>query len=94
MTELFDSRFVTSSDVLTRHVDGELVVLNLENERFFGLDSVGTRIWEVLTSSPSIEAGVGKLLSEFDVDPDRLRGDVQTLVTALVADGLGKIEAE
>jgi hypothetical protein len=80
--------------VVTRQVDGELVLLNLDSDFFFGLDPVGARIWEVLSSSSSIGVAVERLLSEFDVEADRLRNDVEKLVASLVEDGLVELEGD
>jgi len=35
-------------DVLSQEVDGETVLLNLNSENYFGLDEIGTRIWQLL----------------------------------------------
>ena len=68
----FTSRVVVPDTVLFRELDGEAVILNLDTESYLGLDPVGTRMWGVLTSQPSIEAAYQILLSEYDVaaDPD------------------------
>jgi len=47
--------------VLVRQLAGESVLLNLQTERYFGLDEVGTRMWTHLTSSVSIEAAYQNL---------------------------------
>jgi len=45
-------RAVVPAHVLIRHLDGESVLLNLESERYFGLDATGTRMWELATTQP------------------------------------------
>ena len=47
-------RVVVPPHVLIRYLDGESVLLNLESERYFGLDATGTRMWELVTTEPSI----------------------------------------
>jgi hypothetical protein len=88
----FDHKVSVPSHVATRDLDGELVVLNFDSETYFGLDAVGARIWEVLCASPTIEAAVGQLLSEFDVDEARLRTDVETLLGRMVDGGLVEVQ--
>jgi hypothetical protein len=56
--ELIGKRVAIGADVLVRELQGELVLLNLKSETYFGLDEVGTRMWSVLTSTPSIRAAV------------------------------------
>lgn len=87
----FASRVSVPNDTLFRELDGESVILNLTSERYFGLDAVGTRMWNVLTTSDSIQAGYEALLAEYDVDPDKLRLDIQELLEKLVAYGLVEI---
>ena len=53
-------------------IGGESVLLSLKSERYFGLDAVGTKMWTVLTTAPSIEAAQQTLIQEYDVDPQRL----------------------
>jgi len=82
------TRIATPSHVLTRRLDDELVLLNLDSECYFGLDEISTSIWEVLSSAPSIDAGIEALLGTYDVEPDRLRADIEVFLSELVAHGL------
>jgi|ERR1044072_1818743 hypothetical protein len=88
MTISFSDRVVVPDGVLISHLQEEAVILNLESERYFGLDDVGTRFLTVLTSSDSIEAAHQQLTDEYDVDPHVLRQDLLALVEKLVDQGL------
>ena len=88
----FGHRVVVPEHVAARELDGELVLLNFDTERYFGLDDVGTRILEVLREAPSVEAGMPALLEEFDVDEAQLRADVATLLGQLLDGGLVGLE--
>jgi hypothetical protein len=81
-------RLSVPDGVLVRELQGESVVLNLQTERYFGLDEVGTRMWAVLTTADSIQAGYDALLAEYEVEPERLRSDIEQLVGQLVDHGL------
>ena len=82
------NRVSVPAHVLIRHLDGESVLLNLETERYFGLDAMGTRMWETATSSPNLEAAYHKLLEEFEVEPEVLRNHLTGLLGQLVENGL------
>lgn len=84
----FTNRVVVPPHVLVRHLDGESVLLNLETERYFGLDATGTRMWELATSLPNIDSAFGKLLDEFDAEPELLRSHLAGLLSQLVENGL------
>jgi hypothetical protein len=88
----FSDRVRVPDDVLISNLQEESVILNLNSERYFGLDNVGTRILSVLSESVSIEAAYETLLSEYDVDPQVLRQDLTSLIGNLVDQGLVTIE--
>ena len=79
-------------EVLISNLQEESVILNLNSERYFGLDDVGTRMFSVLTSSDSIEAAYESLAREYDVDRQELRQDLIALVENLLQQGLVAIE--
>jgi hypothetical protein len=74
--------------VLGRFLEKESVFLNLETERYDGLDETGTRLWQVVTAAPSIENAYAELLSEFDVEAEMLRQHLSELLGRLVDLGL------
>lgn len=71
-----------------RHLDGESVLLNLETERYFGLDHTGTRMLALATTMPSIDVAYEKLLEEFEVEPTLLLEHLGELLNRLVENGL------
>jgi len=82
-----NKRAVVPPHVLIRLLDGESVLLNLETERYFGLDATGTRTWELLTTQSSTQLAYEKLLEEFDVEPKTLRYHLTELLSGLVENG-------
>jgi len=78
----------TPAHVLVRFLDRESVLLNLETEQYFGLDETGTRMWQLVTASPNIDAAYQELLAEFDVEPELLRSNLMELLGRLVDSGL------
>lgn len=88
-------RMITPSDVfalnptvLFRELAGEAVLLNLESGVYYGLDSVGTRVWALVASGQPVSTVCATLLEEYDVEAETLERDVLTLVTDLCAKGL------
>lgn len=84
----FENRAVVPAHVLVRQLQGESVLLNLETERYFGLDTTGSRMWELVTSLPNIHTACEKLEEEFDVQPEILREHLGQLLAQLVENGL------
>jgi hypothetical protein len=88
MTATFDDRVVASSRVLYKDVAGEAVLLDLATETYFGLNAAGARCWQLLTTAPSVRDAFEVLVEEYDVAPDELRRDLQTLLDELLERGL------
>lgn len=87
----FSDRVRVPDDVLISNLQEESVILNLDSERYFGLDDVGTRMLSVLSTSDSIEAAYESLLEEYDVDGQVLRQDLLALVESLVQKGIVQV---
>ncbi len=81
-------RVSPAEHVLSQELEGETVLLNLETERYFGLDRIGTRFWQLLTEHGSPETIVTQMLEEFEVDEATLRADVDRLLESLESAGL------
>ena len=91
MSHDFCSRVTTAPNVMLRVIGDEAVILNLKSGLYLGLDPVGTRIWTVLSNAPSIQAAYESLLTEYDVEPERLRSDLDELLDKLLEQGLIEI---
>jgi hypothetical protein len=55
------------ADLLFSQIDGEVVMLSIENNEYYGMDKVGSRIWELLEHPVSLRRLVDKLMEEYDV---------------------------
>jgi Coenzyme PQQ synthesis protein D (PqqD) len=84
----FSDRVRVPDDVLISNLQEESVILNLDSERYYGLDNVGTRFLSVLNTSDSIEAAYTVLRDEYEVDAHSLRQDLLELVEDLVKQGI------
>ena len=83
-----DSTVAPSDDAVFREMDGESVLLNLETGMYFGLDEVGTRVWQLAAQHCSLRAVRERLVEEYDADPATIERDLLALAEALVGKGL------
>jgi hypothetical protein len=82
-------------DVLVQQLpEDELVLLDLVNEEYFGLDTTGTAMWLALTETGDVDGALDRLLGEFDVDREVLRDDLDAFVTRLCDRGLLRVGDE
>jgi hypothetical protein len=80
-----------SEEALSQEVNGETVILDLKSESYFGLDEVGTRIWQLLQEHGDVQTTFEIMLEEYDVDAEQLEMDINELLEKLVSSGLVKI---
>ena len=69
--------------VVFQEVEGEIVLLDLDREKYFALDPVGTRCWQLLAEHGDVEKIVATMVAEYDVDEDTLRKDLGDLLAQL-----------
>lgn len=91
MNITLEQRASPTPDVLCQHVGDEVVLLDLASERYFGLDPVGSRIWQLLDQDLPLEQVLQCLCAEYDAPRDRLRDDLLLLVEQLTESGLVSI---
>ena len=80
-----------SAGILASEIDGEVVILNVQDGCYVCLDAIGSRIWRQLQT----ETGFGRLCSvleqEFVGESDTIRSDVEHFVETLAASSLVSI---
>lgn len=77
-----------SSDVIAQAIDAEVVLLDPESETYFGLDAIGTRIWQLLSEQRSFEELVAELVTQYDAREEQIREEAAVFLEQLCAEGL------
>lgn len=72
-----------SPDVVFRNLDGEAVLLDLGSGTYFGLNEVGTRIWQMIEAGDDEPAIVSTLAAEYAAEPAAIAADVERLLGEL-----------
>lgn len=81
-------KYQISPEVLFSKIDDEVIIMSIEADSYFGLDPVGSRIWELLEQPATMDELVSQLVQEYDVSEAECRQDAQDFVTEMVARGL------
>ena len=92
MSTTLPGRIEIPSDVLFQELEGEAVLLNLGSERYYGLDDIGTRMWQLLAENGDVNAAFEQLLTEYAVEPDVLRQDMAHWIAKLADAGVLKVQ--
>jgi hypothetical protein len=92
METLDESSVIVAADHTTSaQVDGESVILDLDDGIYYGLNSSGSRIWKELQEQKTIEELVEKIAKEYDVDRPECKKDILTLIQKLNENNLVRI---
>ena len=75
-------------------IDNEVVAISIERGTCYGLNRVGSQIWNLITGSVRISDLIAALLTEYQVDPDVCERQVLDLLEELRAEGLIAIVAK
>ena len=77
-----------SEDAVANPVGGETVILHLGNGNYFGLDTIGTLLWEGIKAG-KLPAEICKaILDEYDVEAAVVEEDIARLLDDLSANEL------
>jgi len=82
--------FATSEQVSCA-LGNEAAILNLRNSVYYGMDPVGTSVWNWLQQPRSVEELRNRILDEYEVDRERCEKDLFALLEKMRAEGLIQI---
>ena len=78
--------------MFSQEIEGEIVLLDMASENYFGLDAIGSAIWNLLCDGNTLQETNDILLKHYDVSPEQLRGDLEAFVDRLLQSGLVTME--
>jgi len=88
MTFTLTDRAMVPDAVVSRELDGETVLLNLETGMYFGLDAVGTDMWRAIREAATLGDALVAVHRQYEVDEATIRADFLQLANELLAKGL------
>ncbi|MBF0544362.1 MAG: PqqD family protein [Candidatus Riflebacteria bacterium] len=93
-TELKVSDVITRriGDLISDQLDGDTVMMSMERGKYFGLDKVGTRIWELLAKPRKISELIEILLDEFEGTRETITNDLFRFLAHLEKEKMLKVE--
>ena len=85
-----DMIFSHSSDVVSREIDGALIIVPLTSgmgdmeDDLFSMNETGTEIWKMLDGTKTVGEVVSALTVQYEADPGEIEQDVTGLVAELL----------
>lgn len=85
------TRFCIPQGVMARVVGDETVILDLQSGVYFGLDPVGTDVWQLLAQGMSLADVCAALVGKYEVTQAQLESDVSRLADEMHSRGLVQV---
>lgn len=91
---LSQSKICAVKDQVSSNLGNEAVILHVKTGSYYGLNEIGTHIWNLIQEPKSFGAVRDAILSEYDVDQARLESDLNAIFDDLLKKGLIEIHDE
>jgi len=87
----FNQKIIQNNDVLLKELDKSAVILNLNNETYYGIDETSYSMYKRLIQSSSIEEAYQFFCREFNEDPEIIKKDLISFIQELLDNKVIKI---
>lgn len=82
---------VQAIDVVAADMDGETVMMRIKSGMYYGLDDIGSRIWDLITTPRQVSQVIDSLMEEYDVGRAQCQKNTLVLLNHLYEEGLIRI---
>jgi hypothetical protein len=86
-----DSTVVHHPGIVAADMDGETVMMSIEAGEYFGLNDVGTYLWEFMAEPIAIKSLCQRVLDSYEVDEATCQTGVLNYVEKLLDRGVIKL---
>jgi len=79
-----NTRLTKNRAIVSNKMDNETVMMSIENGEYYGINPIGSRIWELLDRPAAIADLCESLMEEYDVSAEDCRRDVAEFIGKLL----------
>lgn len=72
-----------NTDMLFSKMDEEVVMLSIQNSEYYGLNEIGSTIWEMIEKPVQVETLMLQLIEEYEVERRQAESDILALLNDL-----------
>lgn len=72
-----------NTDMLFSKMDEEVVMLSIQNSEYYGLNEIGSTIWEMIEKPVQVETLMLQLMEEYEVERRQAESDILALLNDL-----------
>ena len=87
------SMVAAAKDQVSSDLAGETILLSMQTAMYYGLDEVGSRIWELVRAPIRVSEIRDAIAREYEVEVERCEADVLGFLRELAAKGLIEVSA-
>jgi len=80
-----------TAGLVSTEVDGETVILSIDEGRYFGINAIGSRIWALIEPPIRIDDLITALMQEFEIDRPNCTADVLEFIDEMQKQNIVKI---
>jgi len=77
-------RYTRIEDIISGSLHDDLVMMDIDKGKYFALNPVATRIWELLEKELSFDELCKLLLEEYEVEEEQCRREVEEYLEEMV----------
>lgn len=81
-----------ATSLVAAEMDGEIVMLSIDNGKYYGMDAVGSKIWNLVNEPLSFSDLIGILINEYDVGVEQCKNDILNFLQYLDKENLINID--
>ena len=83
-----DSIVKRNNTIVTSSIDNDIVMISIERGKYYSMESIGSRIWELMNEELTVKDLCDKLCNKYNVDVEQCQSDVLHLLKDLVNENL------
>ena len=84
----FTKKITIPKTVFVQRVDDEMVIMDTQSENYFGLDAIGSQMWQILVKESSLKSLKKRILAMYEVEESVLERDIEIFVNELLKNKL------
>lgn len=93
ISNLSPSALVSRSEkIVSSEIDGETVMMSVDMGSYYGLNEIGTRIWELIESPRTISDICDQLTKEYKVEPETCRKEIFDFLSTLTEEEIVEVK--
>ena len=85
------NKYIRKQDTISGRLHDELIMMDIDKGKYFALNPIATRIWDLLENSLSLEDLCGLLMNEYEVNAVQCREEVETHLVEMTKMKLVKV---